>query len=390
VWFSVVACFVLYSLGPVLLLGRSEAWLLALALMCVADPYLIWRLLEGRPYLIVSAVVPLVYILWPRLAGERPARVVAFFAACAAFTTWIHHGFYLLAFPVLGLLAAREWRAGTRLAVAFALGIMIGALLTGHPIGYLYQSLLHAYLVVGLPKPMVVLAAELEPFEGRPQAVAAFLALVAWRATRERNAFTPTRDPAVAMAVGGWALGFFSQRFYFDWAVPALLALGAVGFDRALRERLPATVPAYVLITAAPALLLVLVIGADVQARWSNAPGPISLSSDDPAQAEWLPDPGGIAYDTEMVLFDGLFFRNPQGPWKYVLGFEPAIMRPEDYEVFTAIHAKHGKLGAYRPWVDRMRPEDRLYIISQSTQHTQIPLQWYQPVPSLWVGRLPR
>ena len=391
VLFSVVALFILFSLGPILLLRRPEAWLLSLALLCVADTLYIERLVSGRPFLLTSAIVPLVCLLWPRLEEPRHRGVLALFTVCGTLAAWIHGSYYLLALPVLALFVARRWTAGWRLAAAFGAGTLVGALLTGHPVGHLRQMLLHGYLAVGLPRPAASLVTEFQPFDGRAVAAAGFLALLVWRASRRRGTDVPWRDPAVIMAAGFWSFGFVAARFWFDWAVPALLALAAVEFQDALERRSEASAPRAALVTAAGiAVLLLLVTGADLQRRWSDQVGRPFLSRENPTHAPWLPEPGGIAYSGEMGVFYALFFKNPDAPWKYVLGFEPAIMPPADYLVYCEIKRTKGVTEAYLPWLSRMRPEDRLYVQSRSNAPPPIPgLEWFQPAYTIWAGRLP-
>lgn len=390
VLFAVVALFALYSLGPVLLLRRPEAWLLALALLCIADPVFVQRLMLGRPYLLASAIVPLVLLLWPRLVGPAPSLAFALFAALAALATWIHGGFYLLALPVLALAGAREWRAAARLAAAFACGVPLGALLTGHPVGHLGQTLMHGYLALGSPKAAASLVTEFQAFEGRPAVVAAFLGLAAWRSVRREGRGPLQRDPAAVMAVGGWALGFLASRFWIDWAAPALLALAAVEFERAFERHAPAASRTRLAGAAGAALLLLLVTGADLKGRWSDTAARAYLSRDNPEQAPWLPGPGGVAYSVDMGVFYSTFFRNPDAPWKYVLGYEPALMPVEDFRIFSAIRASKGSTDSYLPWLRRMRPVDRLYVRMLSNQPPPIPgLEWSQPAFALWAGRLP-
>jgi hypothetical protein len=389
---SVIVLFVLFSLGPILLLRRPTAWLLALVLLLVAEPALVVRLVSGRPFLLTSAIVPIVFLLWPRLEGERPFGILALFAACGAAATWIHGSYYLLGLPVLALLAAARFVAALRLALAFGVGILAGAFWTGQPIGHLQQMLMHGYLSVGLPRPAAALVTEFQPFDGRPLAVAGFLALLAWRRARRPDAAPAWRDPVVVMAAGCWALGFVAYRFWTDWSAPALATLAAVeiqdAFEQERGERARGSGWA---IAGGVAALLLLVTGADLQRRWSEQVGRPFLTRENPTHAPWLPEAGGIAYSPEMGVFYALFFKNPDAPWRYALGFEPSIMRSEDYRVYCEIKQSRGATEAYLPWVARMGPADRLYVQQRSNVAPPIPgLDWFQPVYGIWAGRRPR
>ena len=105
----------------------------------------------------------------------------------------------------------------------------------------------------------------------------------------------------------------------------------------------------------------------------------------------WLPDPGGILYNGDMDLFFQTFYKNPKADWRYILGFEPGLMRPEDLDVLRKIQWNYGDARAYEPWVKKMRAQDRLAIRGTSGAPPRIPeLEWHYAVSHVWLGRLPR
>jgi hypothetical protein len=388
---SVVLLFVVFSLGAILVLRRPEAWLLALVLVNVLDPGNVVRLFSGRPFLVSSAIVPLVLLLWPRLEEPRPWRILALFAACGALSAWVHGSYYLLALPVLAVAAAGRRRAAGRLAAAFAAGVLVGALLTGHPVGHLVQMVEHGYVSAGAARTAGTLVSEFQPFDGHALAVVAFVALLAWRRARRPEAIVPWRDPAVVMAALCWVLGYVAARFWVDWGLPALMTLAAIEIQASLESRRGEESRTGLAVLAASGLLVVLGLGADVNQRWTLQVGRPFLSRLNPTHAPWLPEPGGVAYSSEMGVFYALFFANPDGPWRYALGFEPALMRPEDYAVYRDVKRSRGDFAAYGPWLARMRPEDRLYVQYGSNAAPPIPgLEWFQPTFTIWAGRLPR
>jgi hypothetical protein len=115
------------------------------------------------------------------------------------------------------------------------------------------------------------------------------------------------------------------------------------------------------------------------------------LTENDPQLAGWLPEQGGIFYEADMNFFYRTFFRNPTAPWRYTAGFEPAFMPADDFQTYLQILLNHDEPDAYRPWIKKMRPQDRLVINSRGSPASMLPeLEWQHAVGLAWLGRLPR
>jgi hypothetical protein len=79
------------------------------------------------------------------------------------------------------------------------------------------------------------------------------------------------------------------------------------------------------------------------------------------------------------------------------MGFESALMLPEDLAVERNVAWNYGDLRGYDPWVKKMRPQDRLIITEPwlpttgLTRGGNIPeLEWHRAANGWWIGRLPR
>jgi hypothetical protein len=104
----------------------------------------------------------------------------------------------------------------------------------------------------------------------------------------------------------------------------------------------------------------------------------------------WLPADGGILYAADMGIFYQTFYKNPNANWRYILGYEPALMPPDDFATYHSIHWNNGDAKAYLPWVEKMKPADRLVINGGGDDRPNIPqLEWFYGVSGLWIGRLP-
>jgi hypothetical protein len=129
----------------------------------------------------------------------------------------------------------------------------------------------------------------------------------------------------------------------------------------------------------------------DAGSRWSASASWQYLTQDDPNLAGWLPQPEGIFYETDMEFFYHTFYKNPTAPWRYMAGFEPALMPPDDLATYQQILLHYDTAEAYRPWIKKMRAEDRLVLNSHSSPASFLPeLEWKHAVGTLWLGRLPR
>ena len=99
----------------------------------IVDPGKVVRAISGRPFLVSSAIVPLVLLLWPRLEERRGRGALRALRGGGARSCWVHGSYYLLAVPVVAVLAAAVARPALRLAAAFAVGIVSGAAADGPP-----------------------------------------------------------------------------------------------------------------------------------------------------------------------------------------------------------------------------------------------------------------
>jgi len=396
VLFSVASLFLAFSLGPALSLRRPEAWLFALLVLAVADPAVLSRLLQGRPLLVSAAAVTVLCLLHPRLREEKPpwgpiAALTVIFAAA----TWMHGSWYLFALPVACVFLAGARQAGWRLVATLAVGIAVGALLSGEPFRVLIQAVRHAILALRTPEPST-LAVEFQPFSGSPLMVVAVAGMLGWRALRGAWQQQTVRNPTFLLAALGWVLGFVAVRFWSDWGVPAALVWMAREMEEFLEAQQPLASPRRLATLAAFGTAAGLAISSDVGGRYGAVRPDRSwlslyLSAEEPAHAPWLPDPGGVLYSTEMRLFYRTFYKNPTAPWRYVLGFEPGLMPPEDLSVYRAYMTGGGDATPLLAWVDRMRMVDRLFVVHHSDQPPPLPrLEWHQVLRGLWSGRLPR
>ncbi|MBL7072119.1 MAG: hypothetical protein ISS26_08155, partial [Candidatus Omnitrophica bacterium] len=386
--FSIVFLFILFSLIPIFFLKRPEAWLAVLLAFTVSNITLVWRLFLGRPYIITMSMLLIFCFSWRKLSNKDPRVFCVILAMMAVVSTYVHGSWYLFALPVIALFIARQWRAGIVATVSIGCGILIGALLTGNAYPFLKQNIMHMRLALGSHTLKRMLVGEFQPFSGDPMTVAVVFAMLAWRSLRgawNRKVFD---NPVFILMVLGWVLGFSVRRFWYDWGMPALVVWMALEFQDVFGKISGFFSWKRIALTLAIGGALYLAITNDANGIWTQNITKEYLSADDIDQGEWLPEPGGVIYSDDMTIFYDTFYKNPNAPWRYILGFEAAIMPEEDLAIFRNIQWNHGAYQAFEPWVKKMDPGDRLILKRSFALEPNIPgLEWHYAASDIWIGR---
>jgi hypothetical protein len=394
--FSVIALMLLVTLSAVPWLRRPEAWLAALCIAAVFVPSCTTRMARGRPYLLTTAVLITILFLWSKLKENREDRPTWLALLCTpilvAASAWIHGSWYMLVLPGAAILLAGFWRSAIWYGGCWLLGSILGCALTGHPWEFLFQAVQHMFGVFGHLVVNRQLEPELHPSDGQTPAVMVVVALLLWR--KVSIGWNPRSlvNPIFIMMALGWLLGLKMQRFWWDWGTPAFLVWVALELQEHLERHLSFDSERRLVVTVALAAGCFFGFTSDRDSRWTDTLTTEYLTPDTPGEADWLPGANGIVYNSSMDVFFQTFFKNPTANWRYILGFEPGLMKPEDIEVLREIQWTYGDARAYEPWVKKMRPEDRMMVQGTSARSgpPNIPeLEWHYAVSGLWVGRLP-
>jgi hypothetical protein len=375
VFASVILLLALF-LGVALAASRTHAWALALCVVLVCESNVLQRWLSGRPFLLHSSLLLFLCLAWSkgRLPEPRDAR---FLIPVFAVLLWIHPLYYLWSVPVAVLLVCRQIRPALVLAVSVGVGFVGSAILSGRPIGFIVQNTMHPIWLFGHPAGPLV--SELQPSPGAPALFAVVVAALLGRLAERPH--LRVWDPTFVMAFVGWTLGFYSARFWVDWGLPALLAWGIRGVEGAslpLDARRAGWAAIALTIACAAAFT------SDDLGRWSRVDKTYAALTE-PRSVGALPEPGGILYSEDMFAFFQIFFRRPDAPFRFAVGFERGLMRPEDAEVLRGA-ARRGN-DRFAPWVARMTPRDRL-IVRAVTPGNAYGLEWTHVSGDVWSGRL--
>jgi len=389
--FSVIPLFILFCLIPLFFLERPEAWPLTLLLFAITTGGM-GRLFFGRPYIVSMIVLLILCLNWRGLGTKNfPKLAVGVFTLLISLCTWIHCSPHLWALPILAFLLAREYRVAFRLAIATAAGILIGAILTGHPAIFLKQSIYHTVLAFSGNPLSRMLVSEFQPRGGDilVMMIAAFLLM--WRYMRKAWNMKCIDNPVFILAAVSWVFGFFVTRFWLDWGMPAFMIWIALEFQDLFKGFVREYSWRRLVMTGIFCAVLYIALTVDIEGRWTYNLTTEYLVEGDPKQEEWLPGSGGIIYSNDMGVFYQTFFKNPEAPWRYCLGFEPAWMRPDDLAIYRKIQWNYGAAQSFEPWVKKMRPQDRLILRRTSDSKPPIEgLEWYYAATNIWIGRLPK
>jgi hypothetical protein len=392
VLFSMTALFTLVGWSALPWLKRPEAWLITLILTLGVQTPFMGRFMLGRPFLISMFSLMTILFLWQARGSSPPVkRDCAAMTGLIALAVLLHGVWYFWALPVAAFFLARQWRWTAALAACWMTGAILGAVCTGQPVVYLTEAWRQAWGVIASHSAQSTLVPELQSTSGNWFPLLLMGGLLMLRQLAKLPARPWNIQPAFWLACMGWVLGFQSERFWDDWGMPALMVLLALDLDLFLETRLPAHSLKRLVLAGILAVTLFLAATNNADYRWSASAGGEYPAADDPNLAGWLPEPGGIFYETDMEFFYHAFFRNPTAPWRYTTGFEPAFMPPDNFITYERILINYTNPDAYLPWVKKMRPQDRMVLSARSNPSSFLPeLEWKRAAGTLWLGRLPR
>jgi hypothetical protein len=286
-------------------------------------------------------------------------------------------------------LFAGFWRLAISYGVCWLAGSFLGCALTGHPWEFLFQSMRLMFGVFGGAVVTRQLVTELHPSQVDMATVLSVVTLLLCRKIFLGWNARAILNPVFMMMVLGWLLGLEIARFWYDFGIPAFIVWVALELQEHFEKHLAFDSARRLLIVAGISIGTFFGYTSDTEGRWTaNLATEIFLTPATPDIGGWLPQPGGIIYNADARVFYQTFFRNPTADWRYILGFEPGLMQPEDLKVFRNIQWNYQDGQGYEPWVEKMRPQDRM-IMQDYAGTPDIPeLEWHNVGGKLWIGRL--
>ncbi len=386
-----VAMFLLFSFSFFACRSRPEAVALMMVLSAVTIPGFVSRLMLGRPSLAAAASLVLLLSLWApanRIGRLRPAFTVFLFASAV----WIQGDYLLYLLPVAAFFTAGRIRQGLALTGCWVAGCALAAWLSGEPLAFWGQQARQIALSYNSSLPIRLLARDARPSGGDVSFLLTLAILLLFQKQLtgrwEKSRFL---DPCFLLGVFGWILGFRAARFWLDWGLPAMMIWMAARIHTGLVWKSGYASWGRLAFAGLLCLALFLCFTGDLEERWTGNIAEPLLGREDKSLAEWLPGSGGIIYSIEPGVFYRTFYKNPDAPWRYVLGFEAGFMLPEDRSVLFDIQMRT-LYDSFDVWARKMRAEDRLMIRGSSSAKPKIPLlEWhFAPDYRIWIGRVRR
>jgi hypothetical protein len=385
--FAVAALMLCILLAGLPWVRRPEAWLAALLVQLIAVPETMNRFDQARPFLLTEGIFICILFAWAKEEEVRPSwKQLILTTIGVTLSVWVHGAWYLWVFVLGGFLLAGAWRRMLWLGICWAAGVFFGALFSGRPVAFLYGAVYMAASVFHEHAPKWMLVGEFQPSDGEFYSLAVLALVYLWR-RQQGGATNLLRQPVFWMIALFWVLGLQADRFWADWGLPAAVVWMALQFDDWLTTHCPADSIRRLLLCGFIAAPLYLTSTNDLKTRYSHNLRDIFLDGNDPALQGWLPEGDGIFYSADMSFFYDTFYKNPRANWRYLTGFEPALMPEDDLITLRKIQWNNHAWAAYDPWVKKMRPQDRLEIAGYA--QPDIPeLEWHA-ADGVWIGRKP-
>jgi hypothetical protein len=387
--FSVASMALCVLCFPLIWVRHPEAWLAAVLAQMLAIPDLMTRWVQGRPYLLTEGILMGLLFSWSKEKDRSPSWwKLALTCLGFALSVWMHGAWYLWVLLIAAFFMAQRWQAGLWLAGCWVAGTIVGALLTGRPLAFLYGAVFMALSVYAEHAPKWMLVGEFQPSAGEFGSIALLAIIYLWRQRQNKSSAPLFSQPVVWMIVINWILGLTADRFWADWGVAAALVWMAGEFDEAIPSLWGDCAVQRLVACGCILLPLYLCSTNDLGRRYSAVLTEPFLDGGDPQFKDWMPGPGGLFYADNMQFFYNTFYKNPRGDWRYIAGFEPALMPSDDLKIYREIHRTEGSPESYEPWIKKMRPQDRL-AVSRPTRPELPALEWKLAGQGLWIGRLP-
>jgi hypothetical protein len=194
------------------------------------------------------------------------------------------------------------------------------------------------------------------------------------------------RDPNFILILLTWMLSIKVTRFWIDWGDIVLMFWLSNNISVLILDMKTVKKPIFKY-----ALFSVIIIAICISIpnlKWTTR-GLKDYSADFTREdlLAFKPEVGGIIYNDLMSHFYSNYYTNPFANYRYVLGFEPAIMQSENKKVLREITYSGYHYTSYKPWIDKLSKKDRIFT-SVDIRNYYSQLDWIKAGRKLFIGKL--
>ena len=386
--FSIVGLFFLFNFTGSLVSPNKAAWIIVLIVMFLFDRSIIHRTMLGRPFILSNIVSLLLLRLWfvDCKINYWVKYIVSIITLSLA--VWIHGTWYTFLLLPTALLLSGQIRKTLGLTFCIIVSTFIGAYLTGE-----FNEFLHFHYVATLnifSERIYNWQLVTEFAEGNIHilwSIPTIFIICLLVQTKKLKFNDLSKDAVFILILLTWLLSIKVVRFWVDWGMVALMFWLSYKLSELIQDMQTIKKP-----LIRRLLFLVILVAAILlipSYSWGNRKEMSSYSVDFTKEefVSFKPLDGGIIYNDSMRHFYVQYYAEPDGKYKYILGFEPAIMPLEDKKVFRDISYSQFHYKAYKPWVDKLTKKDRLFAsVDLSDYYPQ--LDWIKASNKLYIGKI--
>lgn len=391
VTFSYIFTFTLFGAAGLLGSRKPAAWAVALALIAAVLWEMLGRQLLGRPFSISISGTLLLLFLW-NTAQDKPSwKLIVLTSLILGLAIWVHSTAWYLWIMVLACIwLGNGAKAGRAFLASFAIGLLLACVLNGgcyniiiYPIKHLWLSLAQDPLIV------TSLAIEFRPNRFPLQACGLVALILISRQLTGVSRNDRLFQPDFLLYILGCILGLYVSRFWTDWGAAAL-AVWICRQTVLLLEHLHLNRLRLWMLTAGACSVVFLTVSANIDGRYSGTQRSVLLTLPKDRLLPLMPTDRGVLYGNSMHFFYQLYWRFPETKWRYLLGFEPAMMPPDELRAFRIAQYNNGNFDpVYKSWAKQMTDDDRLMMYSDGEPN--YPDMSFEAIGNqIWIGKVCR
>ncbi|MBQ3644781.1 MAG: hypothetical protein II961_09310 [Candidatus Riflebacteria bacterium] len=388
IYLSVIGLFCLFNITGTILSPNKAAWIILLTIMFLFDRSIILRTLSGRPFIISNIITLILLKIW-FLDSDKEDYSLKYLGSIILLTiaVWLHGTWYTFLILPMALLLSGEIKQSLELSFIILLSTILGAFLTGEFNQFLY---FHYTATLNIFSEKIYNWQLVTEFaEGNINIlwlVPTFFITMLSIYSKKMKLNDLSKDRLFICILLCWLLSLKVIRFWVDWGTVALMFWLSHKLSELIEDMKSIKKPfmrntMFILAVLSSILFM-------TNSAWNNQKKRAEYSVDfsKPEFAEYKPLDGGIIYNDDMNHFYYQYYNDPEGKYKYVLGFEPVIMTDENRMVYREIIYSYYNYKSYKIWIDKLTEKDRIFVsIDLSKNYPE--LDWIRAGKHLYIGK---